>query len=78
MIMYQLTEDLSTWAITSPDEEAASESWQSYSAQELPQQKEALLQQFESWCTPVKELIAGAQKLIKFGLYDRPEVDQPL
>jgi salicylate hydroxylase len=72
VIMYQLTEELSAWAITSPDEEAASESWQSYSAHELPKQKKALLQEFDAWCDPVKELIAGAQKLMKFGLYDRP------
>lgn len=74
VIMYQLSKDLTTWAITSPDGEEASESWLSYTGQELPKQKEVLLEKFGSWCDPVRELIAGAQKMIKFGLYDRPEL----
>lgn len=74
MITYRLSEELLVFALTAPDDEEASESWQSSSADELPKQKEALLQELDAWCDPVKALIAGAQKLIKYGLYDRPEL----
>lgn len=74
MVAYPVGGEFISWAITSPDSEEAEESWAAYSAQQLPEQKEALLQEFEAWCTPVKDLIHGVQRLMKYGLYDRPEL----
>ena len=71
---YPLPGGYSSWAITSPDSEAAEESWSDYSTKELPDQRKALLQELDSWCTPVKELIEGAERLMKYGLYDRREL----
>ena len=71
---YPIPGGLTAWAITTSDSEKAEESWSGYSIEQLPKQKEALLQEFDSWCTPVKDLIRGAQRLLKFGLYDRPEL----
>lgn len=72
VITYPTAGGFASWAITSRDSEAAEESWRPWSAEDLPARKEALLKEFDSWCTPVKELIGGAQRLIKYGLYDRP------
>ena len=74
VITYPLPGGYSSWAITSPDSQAAEESWSGYSTSELPTQKTALLQEFASWCTPVRDLIQGAERLMKYGLYDRREL----
>lgn len=45
-----------------------------FSASELTQYRSQLQEQFKDWCNPVPELIEGAERIIKYGLYDRPQL----
>ena len=48
------------------------ESWRQ--EDNLEEQKSKLVEEFADWPQPVQEVLAGTQKLVKFGLYDRPEL----
>jgi salicylate hydroxylase len=74
-ICYPVSPTATSWAITQRDLTEAQETWQMFSPSELLQQRRELLEQFRDWCSPVPELIEGAERIIKYGLYDRPQLE---
>lgn len=74
LIVYPVTSEISSWAITQRDPTEAQETWRIYAPEERKAQQEELLANFKSWASPVPELIKGAERIIKYGLYDRPEL----
>lgn len=64
-----------SWAITQRSETEEVETWQHMSLTQLGLFKSNLLGQFGDWCDPIPELISGAERIIKYGLYDRPHID---
>jgi len=66
---------MTSWAITQRDSIEAQETWQSFSLTDNPEFRSQLLEQFREWSSVVWELIRGADRLIKYGLYDRPQLE---
>jgi len=74
-IVYPVSPTLSSWAITLRDLTEAQETWRLYSPAELVAHRDELCKKFETWSSPVPELIAQAERMTKYGLYDRPELE---
>ena len=74
-ICYPVSPNTTSWAITRRDPTEASETWRLCSASELLEEKNLLLNTFKDWCIPVPDLIQGAERIIKYGLYDRPQLE---
>lgn len=75
IICYPVSPTTISWAITQRDVTEAQETWRLFSTSEVLQHRGQLLEQFKDWCSPVPELIGGAQRIIKYGLYDRPQLE---
>lgn len=73
-ITYPVSRTHSSWAITLPETTEAQESWHLYNAEERDTLKAKLSPEFANWSDPVPELIEGAERMLKFGLYDREEL----
>ena len=74
-ICYPVSPTMTSWAITQRDLKEAQESWRMFSPSEMVQHRSQLLEQFKEWCSPMPELIRGAERIIKYGLYDRPQLE---
>jgi salicylate hydroxylase len=74
-IAYPSSPDTISWAVTQKESAETAESWKAFSEPETAALKERLLEQLEDWCDPVAALVAGAGRLIKFGLFDRPQLE---
>jgi salicylate hydroxylase len=72
---YRVEEGTTGWAITSRSETKDVETWQSMDADQLKDFKRRLKAEFEGWCEGVSELVDAAEKVIKYGLYDREALD---
>lgn len=75
VIAYPVSFTTTSWAITQRSKTEEVETWQQMTASELEVYKKTLLDQFSSWCEPIAELIEGAERIIKYGLYDRPHIE---
>ncbi|KAK0508487.1 hypothetical protein JMJ35_008763 [Cladonia borealis] len=73
-ITYPVSHTHSSWAITLPETMEAQESWHLYNVEERDALKSKLLLEFANWSDPVPELIKSAERMVKFGLYDRDEL----
>lgn len=72
VIAYPTSEHTTSWAITRRSSTEEIETWHQMSASALAAYKASLLLEFTSWDEPVRNLISGAERIIKYGLYDRP------
>lgn len=70
-LTHQVEPAVSSWAIVTPAPDE-SESWQQET--DVAEQSAILLQELDGWPQPLRALVANAQKLVKYGLYDRPEL----
>ncbi|KAI0064091.1 FAD/NAD(P)-binding domain-containing protein [Artomyces pyxidatus] len=70
MISYPVSETHSSWAVTLPEAEHR-ESWRSLHKEQIEAFQKS---PFASWGYGAGELIRTTEKLIKYGLYDRPEL----
>jgi salicylate hydroxylase len=75
LIAYPVSFALTSWAITQRSNTEEVETWQQMSVSQLEDYKKSLLKQFADWCEPIQELITGAERIIKYGLYDRPHIE---
>ena len=71
-LTYDIDDKNAIWGLCLPAPEEK-ENWQA--ADDLEEQKEALLDDLKDWPQPIRDTIAGTEKLVKFGLYDRPALD---
>ncbi len=74
-ICYPISNTTTSWAITQRNLNAAQESWKMFSSSELHAYRAHLLTVFKDWCSPIPELIGSADRIIKYGLYDRPQLE---
>lgn len=74
-ICYPVSPTTTSWAITLPDDTEAKETWRISSPSEIVSNKAQLLERFKDWSVLVQELIGSAERLIKYGLYDRPHLE---
>jgi salicylate hydroxylase len=75
IICYPVSPTMTSWAITQRDLSEAQETWRIFSVDEMAQHRNELLTQFKDWCSPVPELIQDCERIIKYGLYDRPQLE---
>ncbi|KZS98856.1 FAD/NAD(P)-binding domain-containing protein [Sistotremastrum niveocremeum HHB9708] len=71
MVAYRVAEDAICWAISQRAEENR-ESWKHVDQQQVEEIKGG---PFSSWPSGAGELVTTAKKIIKYGLYDRPELN---
>ncbi|KAF7942902.1 uncharacterized protein EAE97_006356 [Botrytis byssoidea] len=72
MIHYPISPTHSSWAFTQRQSEEEKETWGLSTPEELENRRAELLSQFEDWTEPILELIKGAERLLKYGIFDRP------
>lgn len=74
-ISYPISPTRTSWAITQREAKETAETWRPYSSSELPGQQGKLADLLSGWDTNVLELVNSAERIIKFGLFDREELD---
>lgn len=72
---FPIEEGMTGWAITSRSETKDIETWQSMDEDQLKVFKAKLKEEFQGWSEEIRELVGGAEKVIKYGLYDREALD---
>jgi salicylate hydroxylase len=75
LICYQVTDTTTSWAITQRNLTAAQETWRIFTPEAMTSMRTQLLEQFNDWASPVPELIQNSARIIKYGLYDRPQLE---
>jgi len=74
-ICYQATETTTSWAFTQRDITAAQETWRMFTPEEMASMRNQLFEEFKHRVSPVPELIQSSERIIKYGLYDRPQLE---
>ena len=74
-ICYQATDSTTSWAFTQRDLTAAQETWRAFTPEAMASMRTELFEQFKNWASPIPELIQNSEKIIKYGLYDRPQLE---
>jgi salicylate hydroxylase len=74
MIAYPVSGTQISWAITQREAKETAETWRPYRQEELPHQKAQLSELLDGWDPAVGEMIGAAERIIKFGLFDRTEL----
>lgn len=74
-ICYQSTKTTTSWAFTQRDITAAQETWRMFTPEEMSSMRNQLYEEFKHWASPVPELIQSSERIIKYGLYDRPQLE---
>lgn len=72
MIYYPISPTHSSWAFTQRQSEEEKETWSLSTPEEFENRKAELLNQFGDWAEPIPELIKSAERLIQYGIFDRP------
>ena len=76
MVLYPVSPDTTSWAISRRSSIEKKETWRKADPSELAAQKAQLLEEFKEWNnTPALDLISGAERLITYGLFDRPSLE---
>lgn len=73
-ISYPISPDQTSWAITQRETQETEETWRPYSSDELPEQKKHLGHLVSGWHADVLSLVKNSERIIKFGLFDRKEL----
>ncbi|TWU79235.1 hypothetical protein ED733_009007 [Metarhizium rileyi] len=74
VIAYPISKTHVSWAITQRETNEAAETWRPYRREELAHQKRQLCGLLDEWNPAVAEMICAAERIIKFGLFDREEL----
>ncbi|CCD53249.1 hypothetical protein ACHAPC_007783 [Botrytis cinerea] len=72
---YPISSTHSSWAITQRQSEEQKETWRISTPEELEDQRAELLSQFDDWTEPIPEMIKSAERLLRYGVYDRPGLE---
>ncbi|CZT13628.1 uncharacterized protein RCO7_10850 [Rhynchosporium graminicola] len=75
-VVYPVLRNTTSWAITSCSDVQELETWKALEPTALISLKHALLAQFEGWDEPVRNLVGNAERIIRYGLFDRPAFDR--
>jgi salicylate hydroxylase len=74
-IAYPVSETHISWAITRREDAETGETWRPYRPEELAHQRQQLCGLLDGWTPAVKDMINASERIIKFGLFDRKELD---
>ncbi|KAK2596715.1 hypothetical protein QQS21_006230 [Conoideocrella luteorostrata] len=74
VICYPLSHSHVAWALTLPDDVGSEASWGLFDAQRMASTKDNLKMRLDAhgWDPTVQELVTSAERLIKYGIFDRP------
>ncbi|EFY85462.1 hypothetical protein J3459_006008 [Metarhizium acridum] len=75
VIAYPICKTHISWAMTRRETDEAAETWRPYRPEELPQQKSELCKLLEGWNSVLMDMINASGRIIKFGLFDREELE---
>jgi salicylate hydroxylase len=76
MIAYPVSEQITSWAVTLPELEGAEADWGLISTTEMDTRKSKLANLLGTWKDKMpEELVRSATRMIKFGLFDRDELN---
>ncbi|KAF6824482.1 hypothetical protein CPLU01_10839 [Colletotrichum plurivorum] len=77
VVSYPITHDKTSWGMTLPGNTLEEASWGLFSDDERAAEKEkmAAMLRAKDWDPVVLEMVASAERLIKYGIYDRPELE---
>ncbi|PYH40403.1 FAD-dependent oxidoreductase [Aspergillus saccharolyticus JOP 1030-1] len=71
VIAYPISKTLTSWAVTLPDPNEQPETWRLASGAELATQQNQLRTALAGFESAVLQLVADAERIIKYGLFDR-------
>lgn len=74
VIAYPVSATHISWAVTTQEKQEEEETWRLYSSTEIKEQVTKLKVLLEDWSPVVLEMIGSAERLVKFGLFDRSEL----
>ncbi|RAH75092.1 FAD-dependent oxidoreductase [Aspergillus aculeatinus CBS 121060] len=74
VIAYPVSKTHTSWAVTLPDANEQPETWRLSGAEELAARRGELQAQLAGFEPAVLELVTDAERLIKYGLFDREEL----
>jgi salicylate hydroxylase len=74
VISYPVSPIDSSWAVTQHETQEAEETWRLYSRDEGVTQSKKLAIVLDGWDPVVREMVASAERVVKFGLFDRKEL----
>ena len=75
MIAYPGSSEITSWALTLPEDSGSEATWGLFTPEEMDDRKQKLLLQVSAWADEAAaEMIESATRIIKFGLYDREEM----
>ncbi|KAF5681268.1 monooxygenase FAD-binding protein [Fusarium heterosporum] len=75
VISYPVGPNHSSWAITQRETQEKEETWRPYRADEIAEQKQQLSSLLHGWDPVIQEMVHSAERIIKFGLFDRKELE---
>ncbi|KAK8029615.1 hypothetical protein PG993_010906 [Apiospora rasikravindrae] len=77
LVCYPITHEHTSWGLTLPEESGKEASWGLFDSDKRQATLVRLVERLrsEGWDQDVVELVGGAQRLIKYGLFDRPAIE---
>lgn len=74
VISYPVSPDHTSWAVTLSEGEESKETWRLYNEVERGALQEQLGALLHDWAPEVQQLVQTSERIIKFGIFDRPEL----
>ncbi|KAF2994081.1 hypothetical protein E8E14_001785 [Neopestalotiopsis sp. 37M] len=74
-ISYPVSHDRISWAVTLPQTRESPESWRLYRDEDMKEVKDDLSKVLQGFGPSIIELVHSAERLLKFGLFDRRTLD---
>ncbi|KKP00655.1 hypothetical protein THAR02_07244 [Trichoderma harzianum] len=75
VIAYPVGPKTMSWALTQRETQEREETWRPFTADEMEAQRDALLQLLDGWDANIAQGVKSAERIIKFGLFDRDELE---
>lgn len=75
-LSYPISEDMVSWAITADDDQGEEAAWGLFDDEQRAAMKTVWKERLagQGWDPVVVELVASASRMIKYGIYDRPQL----
>ncbi|KAH6610106.1 hypothetical protein Trco_000126 [Trichoderma cornu-damae] len=74
VIAYPVAPKITSWALTQRETREREETWRPFTADEMEAQRDALCKLLDGWDASIAQGVRTAQRIIKFGLFDREEL----
>ncbi|KAF3069286.1 3-hydroxybenzoate 6-hydroxylase 1 [Trichoderma lentiforme] len=75
VIAYPVGPKAMSWALTQRETQEREETWRPFTADEMEAQRDALLKLLDGWDANIAQGAKSAERIIKFGLFDRDELE---